>query len=41
MILVEKTDRLYRKLKEWVAIADLDIEIHFVKEAVLLSSAPR
>ncbi|MGA7415172.1 MAG: recombinase family protein [Bryobacteraceae bacterium] len=31
-ILVEKTDRLYRNLKDWVTLDDLALEIHFVKE---------
>jgi site-specific DNA recombinase len=36
-ILVEKTDRLYRNLKDWVTLDELDIEIHLVKEGVILS----
>ena len=40
-ILVEKTDRLYRNLKDWVAIDGLDVEVHFVKEGVVLSSDSR
>jgi site-specific DNA recombinase len=32
-ILVEKTDRLYRNPKDWVTLDELDVEIHFVKEA--------
>jgi len=40
-ILVEKTDRLYRNLKDWVTIDDLDVEVHFVKEGVVLSSDSR
>ena len=36
-LLVEKTDRLYRNLKDYVTIDELDIEIHFVKEGVVLS----
>src|SRR6202040_4326092 len=39
--LVEKTDRLYRNLKDWVSIDDLDLEIHFVKENVALSPGSR
>src|SRR6266851_9797591 len=31
-ILVEKTDRLYRNPRDWVAIDDLKLAIHFVKE---------
>ena len=29
ILLVEKTDRLYRNLKDWVTIDELDAEIHF------------
>jgi ParB-like chromosome segregation protein Spo0J len=35
-ILVEKTDRLYRNLKDYVTLDELDLEIHFVKENVVL-----
>lgn len=41
VILVEKTDRLYRNLKDWVTIDDLDAEIHFPKEGVVLSRESR
>jgi DNA invertase Pin-like site-specific DNA recombinase len=41
VILVEKTDRLYRNLKDWVTVDELDIEIHFVKENVVLSRDAR
>jgi site-specific DNA recombinase len=37
MVLVEKTDRLYRNLKDWVTLDELDIEIHLVKEGIVLS----
>lgn len=37
VLLVEKTDRLYRNLKDWVTLDELDMEIHFVKEGVVLS----
>lgn len=40
-ILVEKTDRLYRNIKDWVTIDELDAEIHFVKENVILSAESR
>jgi len=40
-LLVEKTDRLYRNLKDWVTVDDLDVEIHFVKEGVVLSRDSR
>lgn len=36
-ILVEKTDRLYRNLRDWVTLDDLGVEIHFVKENVIFS----
>ncbi|MFH1373424.1 MAG: recombinase family protein [bacterium] len=36
-VLVEKTDRLYRNFKDWVTIDELDIEIHLVKENVVIS----
>ena len=29
VMLVEKTDRLYRNLKDWVTVDELDVEIHF------------
>src|SRR5882672_7489102 len=41
IVLVEKTDRLYRNLKDWVTLDDLDLEIHFVKENVILSRDSR
>ncbi len=37
VLLVEKTDRLYRNLKDWVTLDDLDLEIHFVKENGIIS----
>lgn len=37
VILVEKTDRLYRNLKDWVTLDELDIEIHLIKEGIVLS----
>jgi DNA invertase Pin-like site-specific DNA recombinase len=40
-LLVEKTDRLYRNIKDWVTIDELGIEVHFVKEAVVLSEDSR
>ena len=36
-LLVEKTDRLYRNLRDWVTLDDLDVEIHLVKEGIVLS----
>lgn len=40
-LLVEKTDRLYRNLKDWVTVDELDLEIHFAKENVILSPESR
>ncbi len=40
-VLVEKTDRLYRNLKDWVTLDELDLELHFVKENVVLSPDAR
>src|SRR5467141_4443094 len=37
VLLVEKTDRLYRNLTDWVTLDELDVEIHFPKEGVVLS----
>jgi len=36
-VLVEKTDRLYRNIRDWVTVDELDIEVHFVKENFVLS----
>ncbi len=41
VVLVEKTDRLYRNLKDWVTVDELDLAIHFVKENVILSQSSR
>jgi site-specific DNA recombinase len=30
-ILVEKTDRLYRNIEDWMTVDDLDVTIHVVK----------
>src|SRR5439155_21060611 len=40
-ILVEKTDRLYRNIRDWVTIDDLDVTVHFVKEAQVVSKTSR
>ncbi len=37
VVLVEKTDRLYRNIKDWVTLDEFDICIHFVKENFILS----
>ena len=36
VVLAEKTDRLYRNLKDWVTLDELDTEIHLAKEGVVL-----
>src|SRR5262249_51233033 len=41
VMLVEKTDRLYRNLKDWVTVDELEVEIHFPKEGVVLSQDSR
>ena len=41
VMLVEKTDRLYRNLKDWVTMDELDVEMHFPKEGVVLSRESR
>src|SRR5580700_5893738 len=41
ILLVEKTDRLYRNIKDWVTIDELGVEVHFVKEGVMLSEDSR
>jgi DNA invertase Pin-like site-specific DNA recombinase len=41
LLLVEKTDRLYRNIKDWVTIDDLGAEVHLVKEGVILSQDSR
>ena len=40
-ILVEKTDRLYRNIRDWVTLDELGLEIHFAKEGVILSRESR
>jgi len=40
-ILVEKTDRLYRNMKDYVTLDDLGADIHFVKEGTLLTRDSR
>jgi hypothetical protein len=42
-MLVEKTDRLYRNLKDWVTVDELDVEIHFpsqISDLAELGSEP-
>ena len=40
-ILVEKTDRLYRNIKDWVQVDELGVDIHFVKENVVVGPQSR
>jgi site-specific DNA recombinase len=40
-ILVDKTDRLYRNIRDWVTIDDLGVTVHFVKEGQTVSQASR
>ncbi len=40
-ILVEKTDRLYRNIRDWITVDDLDLTVHFVKENTVVSKASR
>ena len=41
IILVEKTDRLYRNFRDYVLLEDLDLEIHLVKENETISKDSR
>ena len=41
VVLVEKTDRLYRNLKDWVTVDELGVEVHLVKEGVAISEESR
>ena len=41
VMLVEKTNRLYRNLKDWVTVDELNVEVHFPKEGVVLSRESR
>jgi site-specific DNA recombinase len=41
VMLVEKTDRLYRNLKDWVTVDELEVEVHLPKEGVVLSRDSR
>ncbi|HEV8416255.1 MAG TPA: recombinase family protein [Bryobacteraceae bacterium] len=40
-ILVEKTDRLYRNIKDWATLDELGVTIHFVKEDVVIGPKSR
>lgn len=37
LLLVEKTDRLYRNFRDALTVEELDIEVHFVKQGQVLS----
>ena len=41
VVLVEKTDRLYRNFKDYVLLEELDLEIHLVKENEVISKDSR
>jgi site-specific DNA recombinase len=41
VLLVEKTDRLYRNFKDYITIDDLDLDVHFVKENFILTKESR
>lgn len=41
VLLVEKTDRLYRNIKDWATVDELGVEVHFVKENFVLSDQCR
>lgn len=40
-ILVEKTDRLYRNIKDWAVLDELGVTIHFVEENVIIGPDSR
>jgi site-specific DNA recombinase len=40
-ILVEKTDRLYRNIKDWGTLDELGVTIHFVKENMVIGPESR
>jgi site-specific DNA recombinase len=41
VILVEKTDRFYRNIKDWIRIDELGVDIHFAKENVVIGPDSR
>jgi site-specific DNA recombinase len=41
VVIVEKTDRLYRNLRDCLTLEDLDIEIHLPKEGQIISKDAR
>jgi site-specific DNA recombinase len=40
-ILVEKTDRLYRNIKDWAVLDEIGVTIHFVKEGLIIGPDSR
>jgi site-specific DNA recombinase len=40
-ILVEKTDRLYRNIRDYATIDEFSVEVHFVKENEIISPSSR
>ncbi len=40
-ILVEKTDRLYRNIKDWATLDELGVNLHFVKEGTIIGPDSR
>ena len=40
-VLVEKTDRLYRNIRDWVTVDELTLTVHFVKENAVISKDSR
>jgi DNA invertase Pin-like site-specific DNA recombinase len=41
LVIVEKTDRLYRNFRDCVALEDMDVEIHLAKEGQIISRQSR
>jgi DNA invertase Pin-like site-specific DNA recombinase len=41
IILVEKTDRLYRNLKDWSTLDEFGVNLHFVKEGSVIGPDSR
>lgn len=42
VLLVEKTDRLYRNFRDWLTIDEIrGLEVHFVKEGTVISDESR
>ena len=41
VVLVEKTDRLYRNLKDWVSLDETGVDVHLVKEGIVISDDSR